>query len=325
MLTFGSIQLDMPFIQAPLSGYTDYPMRILARRFGCPLTFTGVMLDKIALHHKALRKAKFQPQADEHPVGAQLLGDDPEVIAQAACKFIEVGYDLIDLNFACPAPKVLRRARGGYRMQQPEFIRQTFRLTRQLVKTPVFMKIRIGYDSSAASEEDFWTICRNAAEDGVDMLAIHGRTVVQKYKGKADWSRIIEAKKRFGQLTIFGSGDVLDAETAVQRLAESGLDGVIIARGAVGNPWIFQEIRALFSGQQKPPSPSLAEQGQIMLEHFEMICQSRPERKAVPYFRKFLAGYCRRHPERKKVLLALMACKSRQAVIDTIRQLYCLH
>lgn len=322
MLKFGSIQLDMPFIQAPLSGYTDYPMRILARRFGCPLTFTGVMLDKIALHHKALKKPKFQPQADEHPVGAQVLGDQPEVIAQAACKFIEVGYDLIDLNFACPAPKVLRRARGGYLMQQPQLIRQAFRRTRQMVKTPVFMKIRIGYDGSAAAQEDFWTICQNAAEDGVDMLAIHGRTVVQKYKGKADWSRIIEAKKRFPHLIIFGSGDVLDAETAIQRLFESGVDGVIIARGAVGNPWIFQEIRALYTGQKKPESPSLAEQGQIMLEHFEMICQTRPERKAVPYFRKFMAGYCKRHPERKKTLLALMACRSRQAIIETIGQQY---
>ena len=99
MLKFGSIQLDMPFIQAPLSGYTDYPMRILARRHGCPLTFTGVMLDKIALHHKALKKAEFQPQPDEHPVGAQVLGDDPEIMSQAAVKFLDIGYDLIDLNF----------------------------------------------------------------------------------------------------------------------------------------------------------------------------------------------------------------------------------
>jgi len=192
-------------------------------------------------------------------------------------------------------------------------------------KTELFSVIIDRYQSKVFSTAFHYTHDQEEARDLTQEIFIKLYNNLQKYKGKADWSRIIEAKKRFGQLTIFGSGDVLDAETAVQRLAESGLDGVIIARGAVGNPWIFQEIRALFSGQQKPPSPSLAEQGQIMLEHFEMICQSRPERKAVPYFRKFLAGYCRRHPERKKVLLALMACKSRQAVIDTIRQLYCLH
>lgn len=319
MLTFGSIQLDMPFIQAPLAGYTDHPMRILAKRFGCPLTFTGVMLDKIALHDKALAKPKFQPMDNEHPVGAQVLGDAPDVMAQAAKKFIDIGYDLVDLNFACPAPKVLRRARGGHLMQQPQVIRETFFRTRELVTSPVFMKIRIGYDNSAAAEEDFGTICENAAADGVDMLVIHGRTVVQKYRGKSDWSRIVEAKKRFPNLTIFGSGDIMSPEIAVRRAKDSGLDGVVIARGAIGNPWIFREIRALWKGQPKPPVPSVAEQGRIMLEHFEMICQWRPERKAVPYFRKFVASYCKRHPERKKTMLALMACKTKQTIIDTIK------
>ena len=322
MLKFGSIQLDMPFIQAPLSGYTDHPMRILAKRFGCPLTFTGVMLDKIALHHKALKKMKFQPMDNEHPVGAQVLGDNPEVMAAAAEKFVEVGYDLIDLNFACPAPKVLRRARGGHLMRQPAIIRETFLRTHEKVNCPVFMKIRIGYDRSEAANEDFWTICENAATDGVDMLAIHGRTVCQKYRGKADWSLITEVKKRFPNLIVFGSGDILSPETAVQRLNESGVDGVIVARGAIGNPWIFQEIRALWSGQDKPAPPPLNEQGQVMLEHFEMICSTRPDRKAIPYFRKFCVGYCKRHPQRKKTLIALMACKTKEAVIDTIKECY---
>ena len=312
----------MPFIQAPLSGYTDHPMRILAKRFGCPLTFTGVMLDKIALHHKALKKLKFQPMENEHPVGAQVLGDNPEIMAAAAEKFVEVGYDLIDLNFACPAPKVLRRARGGHLMRQPAIIRETFLRTREKVNCPVFMKIRIGYDRSEAANEDFWTICENAATDGVDMLAIHGRTVCQKYRGKADWSLITEVKKRFPNLIVFGSGDILSPETAVQRLNESDVDGVIVARGAIGNPWIFQEIRALWSGQDKPAPPSLTEQGQIMLEHFEMICSTRPDRKAIPYFRKFCVGYCKRHPQRKKTLIALMACKTKEAVINTITECY---
>ncbi|MHC5162278.1 MAG: tRNA dihydrouridine synthase [Planctomycetota bacterium] len=322
MLNYGSIKLDMPFIQAPLSGYTDHPMRILAKRFTCPLTFTGVMLDKIALHHKALKKLKFQPMESEHPVGAQILGDDPEVMAAAAAKFIEVGYDLIDLNFACPAPKVLRRARGGHLMQQPAFIREAFLRTREKVNTPVSMKIRIGYDHSEASGEDFWTICENAATDGVDVLSIHGRSVCQKYRGKADWSLIAEAKKRFPNLTIFGSGDIMTPEIAIERLTETGIDGIIVARGAIGNPWIFQDIRALYNGDPKPEPPSLAEQGQVMLEHFEMVTEARSIQKAVPYFRKFMAGYCKRHPQRKKTLLALMACKTKEAVIETTKACY---
>lgn len=322
MLKFGSIKLDMPFIQAPLSGYTDHPMRLLAKRFGCPLTFTGVMLDKIALHHKALKKLKFQPVDGEHPVGAQILGDDPEMMAAAAAKFIEVGYDLIDLNFACPAPKVLRRGRGGNLMTQPAFIREAFLRTRDAVDCTVSLKIRIGYDHSEASQDDFWTICENAAVDGVDALVIHGRSVCQKYHGKADWSLIIEAKKRFSNLTIFGSGDIMTPEIAIERLKGTGIDGIIVARGAIGNPWIFQDIRALYSGNPKPEPPSLAEQGQVMLEHFEMVCKARNTQKAVPYFRKFMAGYCKRHPQRKNTLLALMACKTKEAVIDTIKECY---
>lgn len=315
----------MPFIQAPLAGYTDYPMRILAKRFGCPLTFTGVMLDKIALHPKILRKQEFRPHADEHPVAAQVLGDDPKMMADAAAQFVGIGYDLIDLNFACPAPKVLRRARGGHLMQQPAFIREAFLRTRDKVACPVCMKIRIGFDDSEAARDDFWTICSNAAADGVDMLAIHGRTVHQKYRGKADWARIAEVKQRFPHLRIFGSGDIVDPHTCIRRLKESGVDGVIVARGAVGNPWIFRDIRSLWMQEECPKSPDLEEQGRLMLEHLDMICSEKPVSKAIPYFRKFAAGYCRRHPERKKTLLAIMDARTREGVTEVIRNHYNLH
>ena len=322
MLKFGSIQLNMPFIQAPLAGYTDHPMRLLARQHGCPLTFTGVMLDKIAVHPKAIKLKKFHPHDDEHPVGAQILGEDPEIMSQAAVQFLKIGYDLIDLNFACPAPKVLRRLRGGHLMRKPETIRQAFLKTREKVDSPVFMKIRIGFNNSDESNAKFWTICENAATDGVDMLAIHGRTVDQKYRGKANWDVIAEVKKRFPELTIFGSGDIYTAETAIERLHTSGIDGVIVARGAIGNPWIFSELQALWNGQEKPDNPPLVEQGRVMLEHFRLICEAYPERKAYPYFRKFAVGYCKRHPERKKTMMALMGAKTKAAVMGIIKEAY---
>lgn len=300
-------------------------MRILAKRFGCPLTFTGVMLDKIALHPKVIRKKEFQPREDEHPVAAQVLGDDPQTMADAAAQFAGIGYDMIDLNFACPAPKVLRRARGGHLMQQPAFIRETFLRTRQKLSCPVSMKIRIGFDDSAAAIDDFWTICQNASDDGVDMLAVHGRTVHQKYRGKADWSRIAEVKKRFPNMTVFGSGDILDPHVSLERLHQSGVDGIIVARGAVGNPWIFSEIRSLLHHHRLPTSPSLQEQGQLMLEHLEMICAEKPARKAIPYFRKFSVGYCRRHPERKKTLLSIMAAATKSELIAAIKTAYVLN
>lgn len=321
-IKIGTLELSMPFIQAALAGYTDYPMRHLARRFGCPLTFTGVMLDRIALHPKAMRQLKFLPHDGEHPVVAQILGDDPAIIAQAAAVFEQVGYAAVDLNFACPVPKVLRRLRGGFLMQKPDIIRQAVRLTRQAVACPISMKIRIGFDHSAASEEDFQSICQIAADEGVDMLAIHGRTVSQKYRGKADWSPIAAVKQRFPRLTVFGSGDIFCDDTAIERLTQSGIDGVLVARGAVGNPWLFAELLARSQGSSPPPPPTLAEQGHVMQEHFEMICQGRKDNRAVPYFRKFAVGYSKRHPERKKTMLALLAAKTRPQLLDAIKTAY---
>ncbi|HRU14694.1 MAG TPA: tRNA-dihydrouridine synthase [Anaerohalosphaeraceae bacterium] len=322
MLQFGTILLDMPFIQAALSGYTDYPMRLLARRFGCPLVFTGVMLDTISLHPKASREKKFQPFAQEHPVAAQIMGNEPKTLALSAAAFERAGYDAIDLNFACPVPKVLRRRRGGYLMQKPAVIREAYLRTREKVSCPVFMKIRIGFDSSEAAKEDFWTICENAARDGVSLLAIHGRTVEQQYKGSADWETIAQVKRRFPNLCIFGSGDISSASTAVEKLRTSGVDGVILARGAVGNPWIFREVRALWENRPLPPEPTLAEQKAVMLEHLEMILDFWPTRKAIPYFRKFAAGYCRRHPQRKQTMLALMKTRTAEQVYEVLEQFY---
>jgi nifR3 family TIM-barrel protein len=281
------------------------------------------MLDRIALHPKASRHKQFYPfSEEEHPVAAQIMGNEPEVMAQSAAKFEQSGYDCIDLNFACPVPKVLRRERGGYLMQKPALIREAYLRVREAVRCPVLMKIRIGYDASEASREDFWTICENAARDGVQMLAIHGRTVEQKYKGTADWETIAEVKRRFSSLCVFGSGDVMTASTAVERLRSSGVDGVVVARGAIGNPWIFREIRALWERGELPEPPSLEEQKAVMQEHLRMILAFWPARKAVPYFRKFTVGYCKRHPQRKQVMLAMMKAKSLEEIERVFGEFY---
>jgi tRNA-dihydrouridine synthase B len=170
MVRIGTLQLENPFLQAALSGYTDYPMRILAKRFGCALTLTGVMLDRISLHPKAIKQSKFHCRPDEHPVAAQIFGDDPQVIAQSAVAFRNLGYDMIDLNFACPVPKVLRRERGGWMMRKPYIIREAFQRTRDAVNCPVTMKLRRAYDDTDAGKEDFWTIIDNASTDGVDAI-----------------------------------------------------------------------------------------------------------------------------------------------------------
>ena len=311
MLKLGDINLDVPFYQAPLSGYTDRAMRVLAHEYGAPLTYTGIILAKIVLHKKAFNKLFFQPRVDEGLVGAQILGGDPEIMAEAAAAFLNVGFNLIDLNFACPAPKVLRRHSGGYLLKDPETAIEILRSVRNTVSCPVTIKLRAGFDKSQESIDKFWQICQGAVAEGIDALVIHGRSVKELYRDKGDWEILSEVKREFPQATIIGSGDLMDAKTIVKRLKSSGLDGVIIARGAIGNPWIFNETRALWEGRSKPEKPDLTEQGEVLLRHYEMIAESRPMLKSIRYFRKFAVGYSKHHPQRKMIQADLIAAKSK--------------
>lgn len=322
MLKLGDITLDVPFYQAPLSGYSDRAMRVLAHKYGAPLTYTGVILAKIALHKKAFNRLYFQPGVDEGLVGAQILGGEPEVMAEAAAAFLNVGFKLIDLNFACPAPKVLRRHSGGYLLKDPETAIRIIRSVRNRVSCPVTIKLRAGFDKSRESMDKFWQICRGAIAEGTDALVIHGRSVKELYRDKGDWEIISEVKHEFPRASIIGSGDLMDAKTIVNRLKSSGIDGVIIARGAIGNPWIFNEARALWEGRSKPEKPDLKEQGEVYLRHYEMVAESRPMLKSVRYFRKFAVGYSKHHPQRKMVQADLIAAKKKDEIYATIKKWY---
>ena len=313
-LKLGSLTLDVPYFQAPLSGYTDYSMRTLSRRFGCPFVLADVILAKSAANPRVLRKACFRPGPGESPVGAQILGREPTVMAKAARDLVAVGYDLIDLNFACPAPKVLRRGRGGALLNEPGTVIDILKAVRDAVDCPVTMKLRIGVDHSPASRDSFWETVARSIEQGVDALVIHGRTVKERYRGEADWDILAEVKARFPDATILGSGDIFDPLATVDLMRRTGLNGFLVARGAIGNPWIFRELRCAWEGRPLPPPPDLVEQRQIMLEHLDSILRHYPEAKGVGYFRKFVARYVRRHPRRKQVQMTLMAARTRAEV-----------
>jgi tRNA-dihydrouridine synthase B len=322
LLKIGSISLDVPFFQASLAGYSDLAMRKLARRFGAPLTFNGVMIDTLAMHPSVINKYGFTPAHDQHPIGAQLVGTESTMMSAAARFLFEAGYDLIDLNFACPAPKVLRRGRGGSMLRNPRGVLEICRRVRTAVPCPVTMKLRTGYDDSEASKEDFWTIAEKAADEGIDALIVHGRTVSQDYRGKADWNILAELKQHLPLTTIIGSGDVFSPQTILERLKETGIDGVTVARGAIGNPWIFAQSRALCEGKAKPPEPTIDEQADIMLWHFEEVMKLHGRRKGLGYFRKFSCRYSHLHPQRRQVHRDLLVADSPDAVRAAIKHWY---
>ncbi|OHB74015.1 MAG: hypothetical protein A2Z25_23880, partial [Planctomycetes bacterium RBG_16_55_9] len=252
MLTLGNIALRVPFVQAPLSGYSDYAMRRLALDFGAPLTFSGVILAKSAVHLRLSRESAFLPHDDEHPIGAQILGNDPATMAAGAKALQNAGYDLVDLNFACPAPKVLRRERGGYLLNRPETVMEIYRRVREAVTCPVTMKLRTGYDSSEPSYDNFYRIVSEASQQDVDALIIHARTVVRKFAGDVDWNLLAEIKHHFPKTTLIGSGDLFEPQTTIERLKTAKLDGVLIARGAIGNPWLYKSLHAVLNGEPVP-------------------------------------------------------------------------
>jgi len=309
MLRLGSITLDVPFFQAPLSGYADRAMRVLSRQYGAPMTFSGLILDKVACHQPLFENPSFRVRDDEHPIGAQLLGTDPQTMAHAAQTLCHVGYDLIDLNFACPAPKVLRRGRGGHLLNEPDVAIAIHQSVRHAVSCPVLIKLRIGFGHSQQSRDRFWQICEQLVADGVDALTVHGRTVVQKFGGQSDWDMVAQVKRRFSQTTVIGSGDLFTAELAVERLAASGADGVVIARG---------------NGAGDPAAPSIAQQGEVILTHFELIAQTHGHSKAVRLFRKYAAGYCKHHPERKRVQKALTTAGNEHELRAVVNEWYAM-
>jgi len=319
MLKIGNIELKMPIFQSAISGYTDRAMREMARRFGAELTFSGLMLDKSVTHRRMWLQPHYAIKDHEHPIGGQLLGGDPQKMVQAALTLQEKGYDLIDLNFACPAPKVIARKRGGYMLNQPERVIEIFQRVRQAIILPLMLKLRSSFFEGDQENEHLWRICEAAAVEGIDAVTIHGRSVKQRYRGTADWDIVTAVKQRLGQITLIGSGDLFTAQTVIDRLKNSGIDGAVIARGAIGNPWIFKQTRCLWEGNTAWREPDIDEQKDVLLQHFELVLELYPPKKAIPYFRKFLTGYCRRHPRRKtiqRLMLAAQTVEQLRQVID---------
>ena len=322
MLTIGNIKLKYPFIQAALSGYSDRAMRVLARKFGCELTFSGVILDSSASYKPLFKKPNYILKDDEHPIGAQLLGTEPQKMADAAQNLCRAGYDLIDLNFACPAPKVVRRARGGALLVKPETVIQIFKQVRDAVKCPVIMKLRRGFDDGEESAQKFWQICDEAIRYGVDGLIVHGRSVQQRFKGKADWNIIKQLKEKFPKTIVLGSGDLFKPADIVEKLRSSGVDGVAIARGAIGKPWLFRQVKDLLDGKTEIFEPNIKEQGTIILEHFEMLKELYDIKKRIWYFRKFLVKYSKSHPDSGKTSRELLAAQTEEQLMQTINKWY---
>lgn len=321
-LAIGNLEIGFPIVQAALSGYSDSPMRTIARRHGASYSICEVMLDQFLVAVKERKKTRhfLFIRDEEHPVGGQLMGAEPEQFAQGAIRLVEAGFDVIDINFGCPVKKVLGRCRGGFHLSQPDVALEIIRRTRDAVPSeiPVTVKMRRGIDDSQESRDKFFQILHGAFDAGLAAATVHGRTVMQRYVGPSRWEFLAELKESVGEHTILGSGDLFTAQDCFDMIAQTGIDGVTVARGAIGNPWIFQQARALDAGKPLPPPPGVLEQGEVIRTHYEMSEELYGPRCGAT-MRKFGIKYSVLHPKSQAVRDAFVSVHDREdweAVLD---------
>lgn len=305
-LRIGRVDIGFPVVQAALSGYSDWPMRLIARRHGASYTLCEVMLDQFLVAFKGNRgrnKHFLYLTDEERPVAGQLMGAEPEQFAAGAMRLVEAGFDVIDINFGCPVKKVLGRCRGGFHLSQPDVALEIVRRTRDAVPAdiPVSVKMRRGLDDSQESRDNFFTILDGAFAAGVAAITVHGRTVEQRYIGPSRWDFLTEVKRHAGDKTILGSGDLFAAEDVLKMLQVTGVDGVTVARGAIGNPWIFEQCWVLLAGQPLPPPPTLHTQRAVIDEHYRLAEELYGADRCGPLMRKFGIKYSALHPQHNLV------------------------
>jgi len=272
---------------APLAGISNLPFRLIARSLGCALAYTE-MISANGLVRKTAKTFEYlKTCADDHPLGAQVFGADPEIVAEASRIIADSGADLIDINMGCPVKKVIKTGSGAILMKDPDLVARIVTSVKKAVSIPVTVKIRSGWTRGSINAVE---IARIAENSGADAITIHARTADQGYSGKADWKVIAEVKKAV-KIPVIGNGDIWQPQDAVKMLRETSCDAVMVGRGALGNPWIFKGIIQACLEQKENYLPSLDQRQKMIKNHWEMETRFLGDKLADKRFRKHLLWY----------------------------------
>ncbi len=324
MIKLGNVELASPFCQAGLAGYSDRAMRSVARGRGCDYAVTEALLDVILCNGgEGLRKSLDINDAD-HPVAGQIMGSDASTMVRAAQIIAGAGYDVVDLNFACPVKKIKNKARGGHMLRDVPRAIEILKACRDAVpsRVPMTISTRRSFDDTPQAADMFDQIIEAAWSAGIAAVRVHARTVEQKYLGRATWPFLRDLKARHPTRIIFGSGDVFTAEDAVRMLRETCVDVAWIARGAIGNPWIFSHAKRILAGQdpREIPPPTIAQQRDALSEHFAEAMRIHGEQLAGRRMRKMGIKYSRFHPNSadvKKAFISVVSLTDWERVLTT--------
>ena len=287
MLKIGTLKLKSNLILAPMAGISDFPFRILNRRFGCELAFVEMVNTNSVSYKSKHTQIMLSSHKDERPLGVQILGCEANSVERAMNVLSEYSFDILDFNAACPVRKVVRRGEGSSLLKDPKKLSEILKIVVKKAKVPVTVKIRSGWDKDNVNARD---VALHAQDAGVSAVFIHGRTKAQEYRGSVDYNIISEVKKAL-KIPVIASGDIFSAELAKKMFDETGCDAVIIARGAVGNPWIFSEITEFLKSGEIIDRPTPQEVARVMIEHLGMCVDFYGGRRGVIIFRKFFIRY----------------------------------
>ena len=287
MKPIGNFTPDNPFFLAPLAGITDAPTRLLAKSMGAALVYTEMVSGKGLMFKNKNTEGLLRIYEEEKPAAIQIFGCEPDVMAYTARELASRDNVILDINMGCPVPKVTRYGEGSAMMKDPKNVFRVVEATAQNANKPVTIKIRSGWDANSINATE---VAKMAEAAGASAIAVHGRTRDQFYTGKADWS-VISDVVRSVSIPVIGNGDIFHGEDALAMLDQTGCEYVMIARGALGNPWIFREAVALYEGLPKPEPPTIEEKIIMMIRHLDLAVAEKGERVAVMELRKHVGWY----------------------------------
>jgi tRNA-dihydrouridine synthase B len=313
-LRIGSHQIWPPLVLAPMSGVTNRTMRALYKPFGLGLTVTEFVSSNALKYTNKRTMEMIDQHGLEKPVSTQLWGDDPATMAAAAKVVRECGADIVDINFGCPAPKVTKTNGGSACLRDVDRCEAIMRAVVDAVDCPVTMKMRLGW-----SETDlvYIDVAKRAQAAGVQAVTLHARTARQFYKGHADWEHIARLKEAI-EIPVIGNGDLEDPQVAMDRMRQSGVDGIMLGRGTLGNPWLIAQIADLMEGREMRPVPSAADRLRYCIVHYRAMVDEWGEVRAVPQMRKHVALYLKGIPGAAVLRERIMRIDSAEEAIATI-------
>ena len=296
-LKIGTVELENPYILAPMAGVTDLPFRLLCKEQGAGLLCMEMVSAKAIQYNNKNTKALLEIHPEELPVSLQLFGSDPDVISEIAKRIEELPFSILDINMGCPVPKIVKNGEGSALMKNPKLVYEIVRKTARAIQKPVTVKIRKGFDDTCINAVEIAKIIEDA---GGKAVAVHGRTREQYYSGKADWD-IIRQVKEAVSIPVIGNGEVVSGESAIAIQKETGCDGVMIGRGAQGNPWIFSELLEYERTGKMPLRPSVEAIKKMMIRHAQLQMQYKGEYLGIREMRKHVSWYTSGLPNSAKL------------------------